>query len=164
LTSSIGVAYQLVPYNQTIANPQSIKVLTNWGTGVGVKVPSEISYSSSKEHSQNWGFDIDKNAVKMTWIKLQLDQQKREQELEWILEALKGMKSGMETVKAGQGGIPDYPSRNPVDIVADFLKKVREKVVEELRATYGAIFNDLPKEIVVTIPAVRRYVLKVILR
>jgi hypothetical protein len=148
----IGVAYQLVPHDQTIAKPEGIKVLTNWGGGVGNKVPSEISYSASKEHSYNWGFDIDKKALKMSWTKLQLDQQSREQEFEWILEALKGMRSGMDNIDQ-EHGMPSYPAKNPVDIVADYLTKVREKVVNELRTTYGAVFNDLPKEIVVTIPA-----------
>ena len=151
--SSQGVAYQLVEHDQTVAKPLEIKVLTNWDAGVGLKVPSEISYSASQEHNYNWGFSIDKKAVKMSWTKLQLDQQSRAQELTWILEALKGMKEGMANLNS-EHGMPSYPAKNPTDIVADYLRKVREKVITELRSIYGAVFNDLPKEIVVTVPAV----------
>jgi hypothetical protein len=144
-----------VPFDQTVAKPEDIIVLTNWEGGIGDKVPSEISYSATQEHAYNWGFDIDKKALKMSWTKLQLDQQSREQELEWIMEALKGMRAGMANFDA-EKGMPSYPAKNPIDIVADYLRKVREKVVDQLKTTYGAVFNDLPKEIVVTIPAVRQ--------
>jgi hypothetical protein len=150
------VAYQLVPYDQTVADPQKITYLTDWESGAGLKVPSEISYSATEEHNQNWGFNIDPKALKMKWTKLQLDQQSREQELEWILEALRGMKTGMEKID-DEHGMPSYPAKNPGDIVADYLRHVRERVVTLLKKIYGAVFNDLPKEIVVSVPAVSVY-------
>jgi molecular chaperone DnaK (HSP70) len=88
----------------------------------------------------------------MSWTKLDLDVQPRFQELEGILDSLRGMKRGMATVEA-EGGHPQYPARNPVNIVGDYLTKIREIVVQHLRQKFGAVFLNIATEIVVTVPA-----------
>ena len=86
----------------------------------------------------------------MVWTKLELDQQGRKEELQWILDGLIGMRS-----LDFSNGLPSYPAKEPVDIVADFLRKVRETVLGFLaRPATRATFDRADIDLVVTEPAV----------
>jgi hypothetical protein len=87
---------------------------------------------------------------------MELDQQGREQELQCILDGLIGMKNlGLDEIRR-ESGLPSYPAKEPVDIVADYLSKIRGILVEELVLNLGqAVFSNLVTDIVITVPAVR---------
>ena len=52
-------------------------------------------------------------------------------------------------------GPPDYPGKDPVDMVTDYLGHIREKTWEILGDTYGTeLLNTMTKHLVVTVPAV----------
>jgi hypothetical protein len=91
----------------------------------------------------------------MVWTKLELDQQGREQELQCILDGLIGMRNlDLDEIRR-ESGLPSYPAKEPVDIVADYLSKVRGRLVEELILEKGqAVFSNLVTDIVITVPAV----------
>jgi hypothetical protein len=65
-------------------------------------------------------------------MKLELDPQQQLEELRMILDSLTGVKNldFREIQKADRR--PSYPSKEPVEIVGDFLSSIRECVVEEL--------------------------------
>ena len=127
-----------------------------WGQN-SRKTPSEISYDATTDHRPNWGFHIGKESNKIMWTKLQLDQQTMEQELKWMLEALKGMQGLKSLRKSDMQSLPSYPAKEPVSIVADYLSRVREAVVKELEGALPGgkrMLADLPTELVITVPAV----------
>ncbi|KAH8706945.1 hypothetical protein GQ44DRAFT_777606 [Phaeosphaeriaceae sp. PMI808] len=154
-TTFTGVAWQITPFNRATADFEKMTLQRDWpGEKIHDKVPSDISYSPTAEHNYNWGFDIG-SGQKLEWTKLQLDQQSREQELQWILDALVGMKNlDMDEVRKEQG-LPSYPAKEPVDIVTDYLSKLRAHIKEKMIACIEnrSTFDDLPKEIVITVPA-----------
>jgi len=89
----------------------------------------------------------------MIWTKMELDQQGRKQELKSILDALDGMKNlDLDKIRM-ENGLPSYPAREPVDIVADYLSKVREHVLKEL-GLHPTVLSDVITDLVVTVPAV----------
>src|SRR5436305_12934502 len=53
------------------------------------------------------------------------------------------------------GGLPSYPAKDPVDIVAEYLTYVREHLMENLVQDYSAHYiSTVPIDIVFTVPAV----------
>jgi hypothetical protein len=152
---SLGVAYQKVPYDRGTANIRDSKLLTNWPRTANEKVPSEISYSSTSERNYQWGFDIGNDSHKMIWTKMELDQQGRKLELQLILDALIGMRNlDLDDIRR-EHGLPSYPAKEPVDIVADYLSKVREIVLGELVHIFTrAGLSEMVTDLVVTVPAV----------
>jgi hypothetical protein len=86
---------------------------------------------------------------------MELDQQGREQELQCILDGLIGMRNlDLDEIRR-ESGLPSYPAKEPVDIVADYLSKVRGILVEEIILDLGqAVFSNLVTDIVITVPAV----------
>ena len=92
----------------------------------------------------------------MSWTKLEFDQQERVDELTLIAKALKGMKSHyLRDLQQTQSRMPSYPTGDAVDIVADYLTRVRECAIEELVELQGRhVLSTIPVDIVVTIPAV----------
>jgi hypothetical protein len=62
---------------------------------------------------------------------------------------------GSEDEDEEDDGPPDYPGKDPVDMVADYLTEIRKHCEKEWRKQYGdAVFETLEKEVVVTVPAV----------
>src|SRR5207247_3364749 len=52
-------------------------------------------------------------------------------------------------------GPPEYPGQSAIEMVTDYLTKVREHAYGEIAKQYGeAMFRSMRKELVVTIPAV----------
>jgi hypothetical protein len=91
----------------------------------------------------------------MIWTKLQLDQQERVEELRLILKSLIATDNlDYERIRR-ERGLPSFPAKEPVDIVADYLGKVREVVVEQLLRTFGRVLmSRIITDIVITVPAV----------
>jgi hypothetical protein len=119
-----------------------IHVIQNWPAthtkiGTKEKVPSEITYT---EHGVEWGSNIPPNVGRNMWLKLSLDRRQSG-------EAGKIMQ---ELTSAAKG-----PHRRPVDIIADFLKCVKEHLIKNLDEQYGAgLWRSLPIVLVITVPAV----------
>src|SRR2546423_9397809 len=72
----------------------NIPIVQTWPGNHGVtgskeKVPSEISYSA--DGTVLWGFSIPPQAQRQVWTKLELDEQKRGEELKMLLELLNGI-------------------------------------------------------------------------
>ena len=134
-------------------------ISTNWPKGNSDKVPSEISYSPADNRESQWGYDMSSGALKLVWTKLELDQQERPDELRMILKALRGMKNLDKRYIEESNGLPSYPSKDSVDIVAEYLSKVREYVIDhppaKFKEAYSAYVSTLPIDLVVTVPAVR---------
>jgi hypothetical protein len=150
---TIGITYCVL---KTEGGRESLEehVYTNWPKGGGFeKVPSEISYSTTSGVERQWGFDIAPGSLKFVWTKLELDQQERSEELVLILKALDGMGNlDPENIREADG-LPSYPAKDSVDIVAEYLTKVREYVRDhpQLHPTY---LSMPPIDLVVTVPAV----------
>jgi hypothetical protein len=148
----IGVAYQEVTGTD---NNDSEIVISNWPKTVAEKVPSEISYSPAPGGERQWGYEFGPLACKLVWTKLELAQQRRPEELRMILDALNGMENlDFDTIRRS-GGLPEYPAKDPVDIVADYLTYVREHLMENLVQDYGPHYiSTVPVDIVFAVPAV----------
>ena len=159
LTRYSGVAFQDVTAIQSEVDVDQIRLVDVWPPRkTSAKVPSEISYSSAPGRERQWGSDISQEAVKMVWTKMELDQQERSEELRMILDALNGMNNlDLKAIERSRG-IPDYPAMDPVDIVADYLSKVRAHLVQTLEATYGKEYlTIIPIDLVITVPAVSSF-------
>jgi hypothetical protein len=89
------------------------------------------------------------------WTKLELDQQERPDELQLILDALNGMKNlDFEEIKK-RNGLPSYPGKDPVDMVAEYLSEVRKYVMKHPPGDINETFlSTVPIDLVVTVPAV----------
>lgn len=63
----------------------------------------------------------------------------------------------MDVVRQEQG-LPSYPAKEPVDIVSDYLSKVRAHVVDRIYDEFKNMGRDyvdkIAKELVITVPAV----------
>jgi len=158
----IGVAYGWAGREHNSSNlgveeaDDGITDCQSWPHGGQVKVPSQVAYSSSHEHNAQWGYDISPQALRLVWTKLELDKQDRVDELNHLLGALNGMKDlNLEEI-ARSRGLPEYPAKEPVEIVSDYLSFVREHVVKlDMPYSVGeALLQRFPIDIVVTCPTV----------
>ena len=156
-----GVAFQAVTATQSGAAEGSLNLIKDWGlrSGVSDKVPSAISYTPSTDDYRQWGADLSPGSLTMVWTKLELEQQSRSDELSMILGALKGSNNlDYRTIKEAQG-LPSYPAKDPVVIVADYLTKVREHLWGQLLSVYGeALLANIIIDLVVSVPAVCPYI------
>jgi hypothetical protein len=150
LSPEIGVAFQAVG--------GELNLVQDWpGNANTQKVPSEISYSLATDNTTQWGGDFSPDSTKLQWTKLELDEQKRSDELNTILDALKGTNNLDFSIIQQSQGMPSYPAKDPVDVIADYLEKVRESLWRDLLSTVGAVVLDtIPVDLVFTVPAVRR--------
>jgi hypothetical protein len=153
---TIGITYGVV---KTTNGREDIEefIFSEWPSGGNAeKVPSEISYSAAPRGEGQWGFDIAPGSLKLFWTKLELDQQERPDELELILKALESMKYLNPNEVQEADGFPSYPAKDPVDIVAEYLTRVREYVRDHPPSNFHqAFFSTTPVDLVVTVPAVR---------
>jgi len=127
------------------------------------KVPSRIAYSSPPDAQILWGNQIKHNtkAAVHACMKLRLDEKmKGSEQFRLLLAFLTSRMTDLDVsvddiLDKPDGGPPDYPGKDPVDMVADYLTKVREWTWIEMERTYGAeMFASMRKELVVTVPAV----------
>lgn len=127
------------------------------------KVPSRISYGLPPKGEILWGNQIKPNtkAKVHALMKLRLDERlKKSKQLKLLLAFLRfdGLE-GLDLNDSGDDddadGPPDYPGKEPVEIVADYLTEVRKHAYADLGNIYqGGLFDTLNKELVVTVPAV----------
>ncbi|KAF2192229.1 hypothetical protein K469DRAFT_620267 [Zopfia rhizophila CBS 207.26] len=163
-TTFTGIAFQSLTGIEGELDVDEFNIVDIWPPRVtSEKVPSEISYSPAPGRERQWGYDIsqpadmDRGALKLRWTKLELDQQGRTEELRMILDALNGMKNLSLTEIERSHGIPDYPAMSPVDIVADYLSKVREYLLETLPRDHGVAreyLDTIDIDLVITVPAI----------
>lgn len=152
-----GVAFcEATSDNTPIDN---IQVVHDWPghhgqLGTKEKVPSEISYSASPSGKVLWGSLIPPHAQRQVWTKLELDEQKRGDELKMLLELLTGIGNLDLTRFADRGGPPAYPGKDPVDIVADYLSHVKGQLIKNLEKTYPGVYMSMAIDLVITVPAV----------
>jgi len=126
------------------------------------KVPSRISYGVPPKHEMLWGNQIKPTtkAKVHALMKLKLDERlKKSKQLKMLLAFLTSSFDGLDldddSDSNKEDGPPDYPGKDPVDVVADYLTEVRKHVYKELAELYGeALLGSLRKELVITVPAV----------
>ncbi|KAI9867895.1 MAG: hypothetical protein M1813_007717 [Trichoglossum hirsutum] len=149
--TTLGVAFHPVTGERDELNVDEIRLLDQWGDEVSFKVPSVISFSPTIR----WGFDLSKDAGALAWTKLELEQQERPDELRMILSALIGMNDLDYSKIVESDGLPKYPTKDPVDIVAEYLSKIREYLVHTLREIYTVEYLlTTAVDLVITVPAV----------
>ena len=125
------------------------------------KIPSVISYSTASDaKEEQWGTDLSPDAVAMIHTKLELDVDDVSEELDFILQALEGMKNlhFQKFIRAGE--LPDYTDRSSEEIVTNYLEKVVERVWAYMLKSRTVEFSEklleqLSTDIVITVPTVR---------
>ena len=120
--------------------------------GIGAKVPSVLTYSSSS--GQKWGYDIGDSAYVIRWNKLKLEVPTR-------VDALKAMKATLQEADMlnfgpgkPQSDIPRHLIRTSADIANDYLREVFHQVrldIENVRDTRQ--LEQFPVDVVMTHPA-----------
>jgi len=96
----------------------------------------------------------------MVHTKLQLDVDDTSAELDLILQALEGMHNLSFQYIEDSEGKPKYPRKGPEEIVEDYLSKVFDYLLETIGQFTEELRNNIPVDIVVTIPAVCPLLLK----
>ncbi|KAF2685161.1 actin-like ATPase domain-containing protein [Lentithecium fluviatile CBS 122367] len=162
-TTYSGVAYCEADSHTTARNASQIQVVTNWPgltRGDNEKVPSRISYGLPPNTEIKWGNLINhKTKGVHALMKLRLDgSTKKSKHLKVLLAFLTSNFEGLnldDLDSDDEEAPPEYPGKDAVDMVADYLGLVREHVFKELGEKYGvSVLASLDKEVVVTVPAV----------
>jgi molecular chaperone DnaK (HSP70) len=120
------------------------------------KVPSRIAYGPPPKREILWGNQIKPNtkAKIQVLMKLKLDERlKSSKQLKMLLKFLSIDGVNLDD-SDDEDGPPDYPGKEPVDIVADYLTEIRKHTFLDLQKIYGSALQTLTKELVVTVPAV----------
>lgn len=153
-----GVAFATVSPEQEHAELSKIESLVNWTQKMNnrQKVPSVFSYTRVSTGEAQWGSDIAENSTTMVNTKLELQpQDSRFEELDLTFHALKGMGFlSFDNIRQN-GPEPAYTSKEPQDIITDYLTKISECYrragkVDRLASVTTSI------DIVVTVPVVCR--------
>ncbi|KAH7141116.1 hypothetical protein EDB81DRAFT_692772 [Dactylonectria macrodidyma] len=162
-TTYTGVAY----CDDTAAQKgtSEIRLVDSWpGTSgsnnTNAKVPSRICYDPPPTANVTWGNRIrpDSKGTVHALMKLKLDEKmKGSANFRLLLAFLTSNMGGLDLddVIDGDNSPPEYPGKSPVDLVADYLSRVREHTWKHLETEYGpAMLDSMKKELVVTVPAV----------
>jgi hypothetical protein len=155
LSNLTGVAYA-TPGGSRLPLHE-ITPVTDWGPQMGNhdKIPSVYSYSPSGDKGeQQWGLSLSENAIAMVNTKLELDLRGVSDELDIILHALEGMNNLDFQSIEDTGGLPDFPWQGPAEIVADYLEKVFEYLLQAVEPFSDAFRAQTQVDIVVTVPPV----------
>lgn len=119
------------------------------------KIPSVISYSpATNAREQQWGIDLSAEAVAMVYTKLELDLQSVDGELDLLLQAMDGMQDLHFDNIRKQGPLPAYTSKSAEKVVTDYLSRIFEHLSNALQIFPEELKDDLPVDIVVTVPTV----------
>ncbi|CAO2655886.1 Nn.00g046890.m01.CDS01 [Neocucurbitaria sp. VM-36] len=136
-----GTTYTGVSFCETSDNDmhdEIIEVIHDWPSqhtkiGTKEKVPSEVAYD--EKEGLLWGSLIPPNAQRHMWTKLLLDARQ------------------MGVLSKISREVPT--DKQPVEIIADFLRQVRSHLIKNLDQKYGqTLWKTLPVTLVVTVPAV----------
>ena len=107
--------------------------------GTSEKVPTEIAYTSN---GIRWGFDIPAQIPRHMWTKLRL-------------EGRSTGKAAMIKREILSSGDNEEAQKLPEDIIADFLKGIKQLLIKNLERTYGTeLWKSFPITLVITFPAV----------
>ncbi|KAK6499972.1 hypothetical protein TWF481_010329 [Arthrobotrys musiformis] len=163
-----GTTYSGVAYCDEVGAAEGtsgVQLITSWPgmathTGTNEKTPSRIAYGPPPDPVILWGNQIKHNtkATVHACMKLKLDEDGGDADRFRRFIAL--LTSGVENVNIDDilekpSETSDYPGKSPVDMVADYLTKVRETAWDVLEQQYGKVlFSSMKKELVVTVPAV----------
>jgi hypothetical protein len=126
------------------------------------KVPSRIAYGPPPKTEMLWGNLIKPNTKSTVHacMKLKLDEKmKGSRQFQLLLRFLSASMGGLSMDDMldmpDEDGPPEYPGKDPVDVVADYLTLVREHAWKEMGQLYGpTMLDSMNKELVVTVPAV----------
>lgn len=145
---------------------KDIQLVTAWpgrGSGNTEKIPTRISYGPPPEVELKWGNMIrpsDKAHVH-SLMKLKLDKDQTKNKMLRRLLVILSNEANIGNLSLDsddddeEDGPPEYPGKDAVDIVTDYLTEVRKHCEKEWKKLYGdELFEALDKEIVVTVPAV----------
>ncbi|KAF2463990.1 actin-like ATPase domain-containing protein [Lindgomyces ingoldianus] len=163
-TTFSGVAYCETDSKGSARDVTQIQLVTNWpGVGLGntEKVPSRISYGTAPKNEIKWGNLVTHKTKEVhALMKLRLDERtNKSKQIRMLLAFLTGNFGSLniDDLDSDQeeDAPPEYPGKDAVDIVGDYLTYVREHVWKDLESQYGeALLSSMEKEVVVTVPAV----------
>ncbi|KAK5660272.1 hypothetical protein OQA88_12812 [Cercophora sp. LCS_1] len=148
-TTYTGAAWILT--EGRIPTLSDIKVVKQWGSGVGGKVPSVFTYSPGS--GQKWGYGVGKNGYRIRYNKLKLQSPTR-------LDALKSMKHMLTEAPAFLGddvprqAVPRHLIKTSADIATDYLGEVMYQVRLDIGNDRDqAMLGQFPFDVVITHPA-----------
>lgn len=138
---------------------RDVNVYNGWPEKTAQKVPSDFSYSATKKRRcKQWGFSIDEGSRVMRWTKLRLVPGTIAQELDILLEGVKGLDLAeklLEIENAGsEADVPVHLPKYPEDIVRDYLSEVTREWYRYMRSQARHALNQVPLDIVISHPAV----------
>ncbi len=149
----IGVAYA-----QSAGQPidlEDIHVVQHWPGASEVKVPSQISYSNSKNRLKQYGYSIDSESDILSNTKLELpDSRDRGRELTTFTQTLHGLVSHqLNDANAVAGRIPRHLAKTAEDIVQDYLERIADVTYDDMINTLGrAVPEQIPIDMIITHP------------
>jgi hypothetical protein len=152
----VGVAYA-TPRGDRIPFKE-ISLVKNYGHKQSNtdKVPSVISFSTPTHLLESqWGYNLSPDAITMVQTKLALDVQDVSQELEWLVENLAGMKDLNTHFITNSQASPDYTYLSAEDVVADYLGRVIEHVLDNEKGLVRKQLEQFAVDVVITVPTVR---------
>jgi hypothetical protein len=160
----IGCAFRELTFapDGSIRDAQTY-ALTSWPPAPKAekKAPSEISFATASAGERQWGFDISPTSPKLILTKLQLEHQERIVELTSVLNALKALREVRISGINQNDGLARAYSKEPEQIMAEYLRGVREWLVEKLPQYYdnAAWRSTIPIDLIVTVPSVSNFLL-----
>lgn len=159
LAIDYGTTFTGVAYAQSVGRPidlNDIHVVQNWPGASEVKVPSQISYSNSKNRLLQYGYSIDDDSEVLSKTKLELqDSRDRGRELTTFTQTLHGLASlRLNDANAIAGRIPRHLAKTAEDIVQDYLERIADVTYDDMINTLGrAVPEQIPIDLVITHPA-----------
>jgi hypothetical protein len=146
----------MVTYVNGTPKAEKIETITDWPGGhVAKKTPSRISFARATGSEAQWGADISIDTARLAYTKLQLQPAKKIDELRKVEDAVKAITHlKIDRIDLKNGSALTY-SKSAEDVVANYLMRLREWLVRQLRLKYpAATLATTPVDLVVTVPAV----------
>ncbi|KAF2113651.1 hypothetical protein BDV96DRAFT_647905 [Lophiotrema nucula] len=136
-----GTTYSGVAWTISGSNPK-VEVVTSWPNAPGedVKVPSAISYKDGSV--THWGYSIPPEAEPVRWFKLlllsDLDLPPKVRNHSYLKAARKLLQK---------------LNKDVVDVIADYLQKLWECAMNDIRRALSSSMEGMPFRIIMTVPA-----------